>query len=215
MPGYNQYYPMQAQAGMHFGYPFSSYQSPFPIYPSYNAYNLSYNPYNLYNWLTSQQAAAPGGFNWHQPNFYHQYYQNYSRMMPGQNPWQYMSYMQPGGPMSWGAATTPDMRYALAGMAAANNAAIAQMGQAPNYYVGGPMDYAAQQAYLVGQMGFAKPPPTQVAPYKPADGQQFWVKEVDGSWTLRTHSDIISGDLDPGHWDRHPASGYLFFIRDG
>lgn len=118
--------------------------------------------------------------------------------------------------MAWGMPTDQDTLIAQAGMAAANNSAIAQMGQAPNYYVGGgQMDYAAQQAYLYSHMGFAKPPPTQVAPYKPADGQQFWCKELDGSWTLRTHSDIISGDLSPGHWERHPSSGYVYWIRDG
>ena len=105
---------------------------------------------------------------------------------------------------------------AQAAMAAAANASLAAMPQGPNYYVGGGMtDYAMQQAYLVTNMGLPKPPVTQLAPYKPADGQQFWCKEVDGSWTLRTHSDIINGDVSPGHWERHHTSGYYYWVRDG
>ena len=103
---------------------------------------------------------------------------------------------------------------AQAAAAAAANAALAAMPSAPSYFVGGgTMDFAAQQAYLMAQLGVPKQPPTQLAPYKPADGTQFWCKETDGSWTLRTHSDILIGEVSPGHWERHTTSGYFYWVR--
>ena len=56
------------------------------------------------------------------------------------------------------------------------------------------------------------PKPRQLAPYKPAAGQQFWCKELDGSWTLRTHSDIVMGELSPGHWEM-AKTGYHYWVR--
>lgn len=100
-------------------------------------------------------------------------------------------------------------------MAAATNAALAAMPQAPNYYASVGGDLASQQAYLMQQFGWAKPAPHTLYPYKPSDGQQFWVKETDGTWTLRSHTDIINGEVSPGQWQRHPTSGYFYFVRTG
>ena len=55
--------------------------------------------------------------------------------------------------------------------------------------------------------------PTQLAPYKPAATQQFWCKELDGSWTLREHKEVIMGELSPGHWEKHATSGYFYWVR--
>lgn len=99
------------------------------------------------------------------------------------------------------------------------------MPQAPSYFVGqNPAELAMQQAYFAqmypgmnaAQLAqWPKQPPTQLAPYKPADGQQFWCKETDGNWTLRTHEDIINGGVSPGHWERHQTSGYFYWVRTG
>ena len=52
---------------------------------------------------------------------------------------------------------------------------------------------------------------TQLMPYKPADEEQFWCRELDGSYTLRTSREIMD-DCQPGNWqqgrERHP-----YFVR--
>lgn len=128
----------------------------------------------------------------------------------------------PGAPMPgapawpWAAAADPATMTYQAAQAAAANAALAAMPQAPSYYVGGgPTDFYAQQAYLIAQMGLAKPPADQLAPFKPIDGTGFWCKELDGTFTMRSHADIAAGDLSPGHWERSPTSGYYWWVRDG
>lgn len=51
----------------------------------------------------------------------------------------------------------------------------------------------------------------QMVPYKAAAGQQFWCRELDGSWTLRTVNETMT-DLQPGYWDKG-QSGHAVFIR--
>lgn len=126
-----------------------------------------------------------------------------------------LTFSVPGGPTVLPQTDNTATLIAQAHMAAATNAALAAMPQAPNYYVGGNMDWTTQQAYLSRQFGWQKPAPTQMFPYKPEDGQQFWCKETDGTWTLRTHSDLISGDLLPCQLYRHPTSGYYYIVRTG
>lgn len=53
--------------------------------------------------------------------------------------------------------------------------------------------------------------PVQMVPYKAAPGQQFWCRELDGSWTLRTVQETMS-ELQPGYWDKG-QSGHAIFIR--
>jgi hypothetical protein len=48
-------------------------------------------------------------------------------------------------------------------------------------------------------------------PYKPSPDQQFWCRELDRSYTLRTMTDIM-GNCQPGEW-RESESGYPYFIR--
>lgn len=53
--------------------------------------------------------------------------------------------------------------------------------------------------------------PVQMVPYKAAPGQQFWCRELDGSWTLRTVQETMV-ELQPGYWDKG-QSGHAVFIR--
>jgi hypothetical protein len=53
--------------------------------------------------------------------------------------------------------------------------------------------------------------PVQMVPYKAAAGQQFWCRELDGSWTLRTVQETMV-ELQPGYWDKG-QSGHAVFIR--
>lgn len=54
--------------------------------------------------------------------------------------------------------------------------------------------------------------PNDMRPLNPRDDQLFWVRELDGTFTLRTYA-TIEGDLQPGKWHQHPASGSAFFVR--
>ncbi|MCJ1287555.1 hypothetical protein MMC26_006907 [Xylographa opegraphella] len=53
--------------------------------------------------------------------------------------------------------------------------------------------------------------PTQMVPYEPSAEEQFWVRELDGSWTLRTAKDV-GDNCQPGYW-QEGESGYPLFIR--
>lgn len=100
-------------------------------------------------------------------------------------------------------------------MAAATNAVLAAQAGAPQqttapapvYYVPAntPVPVAVPDANATA--------PTQYVPYKPLNGQQCWAKDLDGSWILTTHEDINAGKLNPGHWEKHPTSGYYFWIK--
>jgi hypothetical protein len=96
--------------------------------------------------------------------------------------------------------------------AAAANAALSQQPSAPTYFVGATKaDVDFQNRWIAQRTGAEIP--SQLAPYKPAAGQQFWCKETDGSWTLRTHADVTMGDVAPGHWEKHATSGYFYWVR--
>lgn len=160
-----------------------------------------------------------------QPYKNHQVYQT-QYTYAGLKPYSHLQGLVPGGPTTLPQPSCPGTLVAQAAHAAATNAALAATPQAPSYFVGQtPAELAVQQTYfaqmypgmtVTQQLAqWPKPPPTQLAPYKPADGQQFWCKETDGSWTLRTHSDIINGEVSPGHWERHQTSGYFYWVRTG
>jgi hypothetical protein len=89
------------------------------------------------------------------------------------------------------------------------------MPNAPAYFVGASsaeiqMQNAIWAAHLAAQ---PKPPPSQLAPYKPGSSPQFWCKELDGSWTLREYNDAMQGDLGPGRWEKHGTSGYYYYVK--
>ena len=96
--------------------------------------------------------------------------------------------------------------------AAAANATLSQQPSAPNYFVGATRADVAYQNQLIAHSTGAEIP-SQLAPYKPAAGQQFWCKETDGSWTLRTHADIVMDEVAPGYWEKHATSGYFYWVR--
>ena len=51
----------------------------------------------------------------------------------------------------------------------------------------------------------------QMVPYNAAAGQQFWCRELDGAWSLRTVNECMT-ELQPGYWDKS-QSGHAVFIR--
>ncbi|KAK5058617.1 hypothetical protein LTR84_010880 [Exophiala bonariae] len=101
----------------------------------------------------------------------------------------------------------------------AANTALAATPNAPSFFVGtSAAEIQAQNAILQANLynlaasqAQAQAQPTQIAPYKPGTGQQFWCKEADGSWTLRDQTDAAT--LGAGHWETHSTSGYHYFVK--
>ncbi|MCJ1369993.1 hypothetical protein MMC20_001205 [Loxospora ochrophaea] len=54
--------------------------------------------------------------------------------------------------------------------------------------------------------------PVQLVPYKPEPGQQWWCRETDGTFTLRTANDIME-NAQPGFWQYAHPGGYPYWIR--
>jgi hypothetical protein len=91
---------------------------------------------------------------------------------------------------------------------------MAQLPSAPMYFVGSnPAEIAAQNAALAAMLNVPVPGGNQLIPFKPSTNPQFWCKELDGSWTLREQNDILTGDIGAGLWEKHPTSGYHYFVR--
>lgn len=53
--------------------------------------------------------------------------------------------------------------------------------------------------------------PRQLAPYEPSTYQQFYCRELNGSYSLRTAREIQE-DLQPGYWQAG-SKGVPYFIR--
>ncbi|MCJ1335958.1 hypothetical protein MMC09_001232 [Bachmanniomyces sp. S44760] len=53
--------------------------------------------------------------------------------------------------------------------------------------------------------------PVHLVPFNQSDDQQLWVRELDGSYTLRTVKDIQE-NLQPGYWQYAQPGGYPYFI---
>ena len=68
----------------------------------------------------------------------------------------------------------------------------------------------AQNIAIAEQTGANKP--GTLAPFKPEAGQQYWVRELDGSWSLRTCNDCMN-ELQPGKWVQG-ANGATWFVRE-
>ncbi|KAL9598283.1 MAG: hypothetical protein Q9219_004584 [cf. Caloplaca sp. 3 TL-2023] len=94
--------------------------------------------------------------------------------------------------------------------------------QYPMYYAGQPQleptkiwygstkaEVDAQNAALAQTVGAFKP--MEFVPANPTPGQQFYCRELDGTYTLRTVTDIETS-CQPGSWHR-ASSGYPYFIR--
>ncbi|KAL8986814.1 MAG: hypothetical protein Q9177_003924 [Variospora cf. flavescens] len=95
--------------------------------------------------------------------------------------------------------------------------------QAPLYYAGHPQpeptriwygstkaEVDAQNAALAPSVGAYKP--MELVPANPTAGQQFYCRELDGTYTLRTMTDIETA-CQPGAWHK-ASSGYPYFIRN-
>jgi hypothetical protein len=103
---------------------------------------------------------------------------------------------------------------AQAAAAVAANAALAQMPNAPAYFVGATAaEIQAQNMVMAANLAASHQQATQIAPYKPGSSPQFWCKELDGSWTLREYTDSLKTDFPTGHWERHATSGYYYYVR--
>lgn len=68
----------------------------------------------------------------------------------------------------------------------------------------------AQNAKIAEEVGATKP--IKLIPYQAAPGQQFWVKELDGGFTLHTTDDIMES-CQPGRWT-YASAGYPYFVRE-
>ncbi|KAL8980187.1 MAG: hypothetical protein Q9205_004661 [Flavoplaca limonia] len=100
--------------------------------------------------------------------------------------------------------------------------AYAYQPQAPLYYAGHPIpepakiwygstkaEVDAQNGALAQGVGAYKP--MNLVPANPGASQQFWCKELNDCYTLRTMTDIETS-CQPGSW--HTSSvGYPYFIR--
>lgn len=95
--------------------------------------------------------------------------------------------------------------------------------QAPLFYAGHPQpeptrvwygstkaEVDAQNAALAQDVGAYKP--MELIPANPTAGQQFYCRELDGTYTLRTMTDIETA-CQPGAWHR-ASTGYPYFIRN-
>jgi len=68
----------------------------------------------------------------------------------------------------------------------------------------------AENIAIAQKTGVTKPVP--LVPYKPSASQQWWCRELDGSYTLRNTNDIME-NLQPGFWQYAQPGGYPYFIR--
>lgn len=120
-------------------------------------------------------------------------------------------------PVPAGTPWTPGAAAAQVAAVIAANTALAQTPNAPSFFVGSSAaEIQAQNAILQANLyhlaaSQAPAQPTQIAPFKPGTGQQFWCKETDGSWTLRDQTDAAT--LGAGHWETHSTSGYHYFVK--
>lgn len=67
----------------------------------------------------------------------------------------------------------------------------------------------AENIAIARQVGATKP--VQLVPYNPSPEQQFWCRELDTSYTLRTSKDITE-NLQPGFW-QYAEGGYPYWVR--
>ncbi|KAL8922445.1 MAG: hypothetical protein Q9208_005167 [Pyrenodesmia sp. 3 TL-2023] len=92
----------------------------------------------------------------------------------------------------------------------------------PMYYAGHPQpeptriwygstkaEVDAQNAAIAQTVGATKP--MELIPANATAGQQFYCRELDGAYTLRTMTDIETS-CQPGSWHK-ASSGYPYFIR--
>lgn len=59
--------------------------------------------------------------------------------------------------------------------------------------------------------GGGNPGPMQLVPQVPSPNDEYYCRELDSSYTLRTVTAIMR-DCQPGYWDR-AKSGYPYWVR--
>ncbi|RMZ89822.1 hypothetical protein DV736_g2956, partial [Chaetothyriales sp. CBS 134916] len=170
-----------------------------------------YNPYPYSYSSTPPSMALPSYLSYPYPSTasynYSTWTSTYSPCSASSMPY---GWSNPAAGMPWYAQAAQ----AQASSCLAMNAALAAAPQAPYYFVGASQaEMQAQNAYIATNIMQMPQVPSQLVPFKPGSSQQFWVKELDGSWTLREHNDVIMGELGPGHWERHATSGYYYYVR--
>ncbi|KAI9827725.1 MAG: hypothetical protein M1832_004214 [Thelocarpon impressellum] len=126
-------------------------------------------------------------------------------------PYAYQSQAQPQ------VAAVPQAYYYVAApaKAAVQPAAVqpAATGTAENPYVwtGESKEEVDRQNAAIAQAGGATKQHA-MGPINVAGAQDFWCRELDGSYTLRSHMTIQEA-LQPGHWAVAKNGGYPYFIR--
>ncbi len=54
--------------------------------------------------------------------------------------------------------------------------------------------------------------PVQLIPQVPVASQEYYCRELDGSYTLRSTNEIMQS-LQPGYWTFGKAGGYPYWVR--
>ncbi|KAA6408767.1 MAG: hypothetical protein FRX48_07110 [Lasallia pustulata] len=75
-------------------------------------------------------------------------------------------------------------------------------------YIQYPQVTTVTHASIAARIGATKP--VQLVPYDPSPEQQFWCRELDTSYTLRTAKDITE-NLQPGFW-QYAQGGYPYWV---
>ncbi|KAK0663140.1 hypothetical protein DIS24_g1290 [Lasiodiplodia hormozganensis] len=74
--------------------------------------------------------------------------------------------------------------------------------------------YQDNVAYVMHHRGMApRRGDQEMVPRDPRDDQMFYVRELDGQWTLRSFA-TIENDLRPGYWDTHQGRAYFVRTRE-
>ncbi|KAI9822697.1 MAG: hypothetical protein M1827_000416 [Pycnora praestabilis] len=84
-----------------------------------------------------------------------------------------------------------------------------QQAQHHTWYGNTKAEIDAQNIQIAANTGTTQP--TQLVPHDSDAAKQYWVRELDGDYTLRRCAEIMD-ELQPGYWN-YSSSGYPYFIR--
>lgn len=112
-----------------------------------------------------------------------------------------------------GAVAVTGAAPATAAVAAPAATAVVQNGTAANpiLWYGRTKAQVDHENRVMAQRSGANKP-RQLVPHQATAGQSFWVRELNGSYTLRNHETIQSA-CQPGYWAFAARGGYPYFIR--
>lgn len=179
-------------------------------------------PYASMNMITPASASVPGPYYypvpakqpvpWYGPTCAQVDAQN-AAIIANQSPPVFRPAIDPqtGAPYNVNVGVGVGVHGATAGVACAfAGTHPAQMAPVPGVPGGIPMPVAAAPA-----PGFASYGPqvqSPMVPFENKPGQQWWCREIDGSYTLRTINDLME-NCRPGEWKRHPQTGVPYWVR--